>query len=286
MRADLIVRSGHPASNCLYRLGLNALLFAEHDVEHEQARKLQAALGAPQEDTTSQPTLVGSNLLAAGTLSLLERQPVIALARAQEAVRNIFPRGTATEESLVEWQAPRLSLRYHINIRMADASDRDDAAGEMAKLEVRQLLQGGAVGLHLDVEHSPLRDLRPGEAFGTVESQMKRIIVDVASKDPPGMRQAELDRTTERVGQSIQAQVTQAGCFPTPVKVQVQVQASRVRGEAIRTSSGEETVVPSYALDGKDARLAAYLASLRLLGISATFTPWRLAERSGLYLAT
>jgi hypothetical protein len=285
LTADVVVRSGHPASNCLYRVARNAVLFAEHESEHHQARQLQAALGAQQEDAAVQPTLVGPNVLASSTLGLLDRQPQIALEHVQEAVRNCFPRGSASEEPLVDWQAPRTSLVYQVSIRPAAQPAAAEAPDMAPTLVNRQLRAGGTVGLSVFIDHATLRDLRPGEAFGSVEAQLKRIVLDAVQDPPAALLQADFDRATERMGQVIQAQVTQAGCFSAPVKVHIQVQASRAQGEAIRTSLGDETVVPLHSLDVKEPRMAFYLAILHLQGLSATFTPWKLAKRSGLLLS-
>jgi hypothetical protein len=275
-----IVAHANESESAIYRLSNNAIIVTS---QHDKVARIQRVLGIPEITSKDMlPSQVNAVFSISKSLLKLDKyNPDIDTVRG--AVKAEFPDATVAEEPLSNWQMPPAALYFTITITPPDGNDNT----ALQEQQMNTLLFNGNVGVDTMVRYVPLRSTRPGEAFNAVSSQMTRIINstirDCVSSDQK-FTQEVLDKLTDKLGIALQKTLSSADIFVTPVQVAVTAKRKHTVGDPIKTSTGTQMIVPEYATSSNQPRLACYLGTMSSLGVNASFMPWKLAEKNGVYV--
>jgi hypothetical protein len=187
------------------------------------------------------------------------------------------------EQPLSSWQTPPLTLKVLIHVSASAVSKTYYPSESISE---KFLLHGGTLGVIVNGSHPALRFLKPGESPGELEKQLSRVIIAVLTESiaklPGGNRsQDSLDESTKQTAETMRERITASGLLAAPCFVQMSVSQSKSNGRRLKLPSGLTCIIPDYALDANEPRLALILGALPSLGAVATFTKWSTAELSG-----
>jgi len=270
---DLVISMASP--KVTYRVAKNCILVGPSDFG-EQVQTLQRALQFPSSASlndimpTSSPTLSLSTSILDISGSSVRR----------EDVASVLPDGATLEsQSLTHWQAA--PLLYTITLSLYAV------AGQTLENNLLLDLRDHDLSLKITVSYATFRPLSPGETEAVLRSQLRRFVeADVRSGlSTRPTSQSDLDAMTRSLSDSITQHVNAARLFQDNITVGSKINYQPVSGLMTTLPSGEQVVVPTYALGSDTPLLGTYLSVLAALGLQASFVDWERARaRAGVLL--